>query len=96
VVEETWAKPYRFAIPNGIRVVELHLKKHIPSHFMIVGQRVLVSYDGQPLGAMDATRKDISSVSSHIDGSAFPLRQPRVQQRGRRRCGLSVPPPTHR
>jgi hypothetical protein len=48
VVEERWARPYPLAIPNGIRVVEIHLKKHIPSHVVILGQRVLVSYDGQP------------------------------------------------
>jgi hypothetical protein len=42
IVEELWARHYRFAIPNGIRIVELNLKKHAPSHMMIAGQRVLI------------------------------------------------------
>jgi hypothetical protein len=48
IVEERWARPYRLAIPNGIRLVEIRLNKHIPFHVVILGQRVLVSYDGQP------------------------------------------------
>jgi hypothetical protein len=48
IVEERWARSYDFAIPNGIRVVEIDLKTHVPSHLLILGQRVLVQYDGQP------------------------------------------------
>jgi hypothetical protein len=29
--------------------VELNLKTHVPSHMLIAGHRVLISYDGQPL-----------------------------------------------
>jgi hypothetical protein len=49
VTEETWSKAYRYPVSNGIRVVEIELKKHIPSHMMLVGNRMLLSYEGQPL-----------------------------------------------
>jgi hypothetical protein len=46
--EEKWPRHYPIAISNGIRVVEIQLKKHVPSHLIIAGQRALVSYDRQP------------------------------------------------
>jgi hypothetical protein len=49
VSEEKWPRSYPLRIPNGIRVVELLMRKHIPSSLLILGQRVLVSYDGQPV-----------------------------------------------
>jgi hypothetical protein len=48
ITEERWVRPYLFAVPNGIRIVELRLLKHVPSHVLILGQRVVVTYDGQP------------------------------------------------
>jgi hypothetical protein len=49
VTEETWSKTYRYRVSNGIRVIEIELKKHIPSRMMLVGNRMLLSYEGQPL-----------------------------------------------
>jgi hypothetical protein len=37
---------YRYPVSNGIRIVELQLKQYIPSHMLIVGQRVLITYEG--------------------------------------------------
>ena len=34
---------------NAIRIVELHLKQHIRSHILIMEQRVLITYEGQPI-----------------------------------------------
>jgi hypothetical protein len=48
ISEEQWSRMYRYPVSNGIRIVELQLKQHIPSHMMIVGQRVLITYEGQP------------------------------------------------
>jgi hypothetical protein len=48
VSEERWARHYRFGLSNGIRVVELNLRRHVPSRLFIGGHRVQVSYDGQP------------------------------------------------
>jgi len=45
---ETWAAAYRYKVSNGIRVVELKLKKHLPSYMSIAGNDVQVSYVGQP------------------------------------------------
>ena len=45
---ELWAKTYGYAVPNGIRQVMIMLTKHITSHLTVAGNRVLLSYDGQP------------------------------------------------
>jgi hypothetical protein len=48
ITGEQWARQCRYPVSNGIRIVELQLKQHIPSHKLIVGQRVLITYEGQP------------------------------------------------
>jgi hypothetical protein len=49
ITEEKWARQYRYAVSNGIRVANMSLKTHVPSHLVIAGTRVLVSYEGQPV-----------------------------------------------
>jgi hypothetical protein len=49
ISEESWSKAYRYSVSNGIRIVELSLKLHIPSNMVIAGTRVIISYEGQPL-----------------------------------------------
>jgi len=49
ITEEQWSQKYRYPVSNGIRIVELQLKQHISLHMLIVGQRVLFTYDGQPI-----------------------------------------------
>jgi hypothetical protein len=39
----------QYSVSNGIRIVELQLKQHMPSHMLIAGQRVLITYEGQPI-----------------------------------------------
>jgi hypothetical protein len=46
--EEQWTRAYRYKVSNGIRIADMHLKQHLPSHLTIAGHRVLVSYEGQP------------------------------------------------
>jgi hypothetical protein len=46
IYEEKWA---RYSVPNGVRQVSLHLTRHLPSHMIIAGNRVLISYEGQPV-----------------------------------------------
>ena len=48
IEEELWTKAYRYKVSNGIRIVEMNLKLHLPSHMIMAGHRVPVSYDGQP------------------------------------------------
>jgi hypothetical protein len=46
--EETWSKAYRYTVANRIGVV-IKLSKHLSSHMTIAGNKILVSYDGQPV-----------------------------------------------
>lgn len=48
VQEESWSRMYRYKVANGIKVVMMKVRKHLPSHMAIAGHRVLVSYEGQP------------------------------------------------
>jgi molybdenum cofactor biosynthesis enzyme MoaA len=47
--EEQWSRNYRYKIYDGIRIATMNLREHIPSYVTIANNRVLVSYDGQPL-----------------------------------------------
>ena len=47
--DEVWSKMYRYPIANGIRVATMKLDKLLPSHMVIAGDRVIVSYEGQPV-----------------------------------------------
>jgi hypothetical protein len=49
IQEEMWSRAYRYAVANGIKIVVIALKKHTPSHMTIAGNRVITSYEGQPL-----------------------------------------------
>jgi hypothetical protein len=49
IKEERWLKTYRYKIPNGIRLATLNLRKHIPSYLHMANNRVLLSYEGQPV-----------------------------------------------
>jgi hypothetical protein len=47
ITEKLWSRAYRYPVSNGIRIVEIGLQPiYLP---MIVGNRVLISYEGQPL-----------------------------------------------
>lgn len=48
IMHETWAATYRYPVANGIRILSMQIRKHIPSNLMIAGHRVLVTYEGQP------------------------------------------------
>ena len=46
--DDVWTAAYRYKVSNGIRIVEVNLKRHIPSHLAIAGNEILISYEGQP------------------------------------------------
>lgn len=48
IKDELWSRAYRYKIYNGIRLVHMNLKSHIPSYLTIAGQKVLITYEGQP------------------------------------------------
>jgi hypothetical protein len=37
IQEEQWPNQYRYKVSNGVKIVELNLKKHVPSHVFIAG-----------------------------------------------------------
>jgi hypothetical protein len=47
VHEELWSTAYRYPVHNGVRIAVTNMKKIIPSHTVIVGTRVLITYEGQ-------------------------------------------------
>jgi hypothetical protein len=49
ITEEQWSETYRHPIYNSTRLVEMALQKHTTSHMSIMGNRTLISYEGQPL-----------------------------------------------
>ena len=58
ISHENWTNTYRYPVANGIRVINMKLKMHIPSNMMMAGHRVLITYEGQPItcfgcGAVD-------------------------------------------
>ena len=46
--DEMWTQAYRYKVYNGVRIVEIKIKQHLPSHLLIAGHDSLISYDGQP------------------------------------------------
>jgi hypothetical protein len=46
--DEIWTSAYRYKLYNGIRIVDMKLKKHLPSHMAIAGNDAIISYDVQP------------------------------------------------
>jgi len=40
--DEMWAAAYRYKVYNGVRIAEIKLKKHIPSHMSIAGNNDLI------------------------------------------------------
>jgi len=46
--DEMWASAYRYKVHNGLRIVEIKLKQHMPSNLTIVGNDVMITYYGQP------------------------------------------------
>jgi hypothetical protein len=49
VKEERWSKSYLYKIANGIRLVTLNRRLHTSSYLIIANNKVLLSYEGQPM-----------------------------------------------
>jgi hypothetical protein len=58
IQEETWSNAYRYPAANGIKLISIALKKHIPSYTIIASNRVLISYEGQPLTCYNCNTTD--------------------------------------
>jgi hypothetical protein len=46
--EDQWARTYRYRVSNGVRLVSMGLKQHTPPRLQVGGNRVLITYEGQP------------------------------------------------
>lgn len=46
--DELWTSAYRYKVYNGVRIVEMKLRQHIPSHMSIAGNDTIITYNGQP------------------------------------------------
>lgn len=44
---ELWSKQHRLQCFSGVRSVEMHIRKNIPSNLMICGYKARISYEGQ-------------------------------------------------
>jgi hypothetical protein len=73
IKDEVWSKSYRYKISNGIRIVNMQLKDHIPSYTTIAGHKVQISYEGQP-----ATCFGCSKQGHNLQDC--PTRKPRTMQ----------------
>jgi hypothetical protein len=40
--DEVWTSAYRYKVYNGIRIVEMKLKQHLPSHMSIAGNDAII------------------------------------------------------
>jgi len=45
IKDELRAAVYRYEVCNGVRIAEIKLQKHIPSHLTIAGNDAMISYD---------------------------------------------------
>ena len=46
--DEMRASVYRCKVYNGIKIADMRLKQHLPSHMLIAGNDALISHDKQP------------------------------------------------
>jgi hypothetical protein len=64
---DTWSNAYRYPVTNGIRVVEMKLIQHIPSHMVVAGQRTLISQEGSRQTLTAVTNQVIYKPRARID-----------------------------
>ena len=49
IQDEVWSKLYRNPVKTEVKIAVMKLKELLPSQIVIGGQRVLISYEGQPV-----------------------------------------------
>lgn len=100
---DTWSRQYRYSVANVIRLVTITLAKHISSHTMVAGKRVLVSYEGQSItccGCNDTghlhracpMRRKTEEKAPATHATTWADRRNREGQGGRRRWGTAQRP----
>jgi hypothetical protein len=59
--DESCTSTYRYKVYNGVGMVDMNLKKHLPSRMAIAGNDAPISYDGQPPPVTDAMKRDTNN-----------------------------------
>ena len=72
IQEEQWPNQYRYKASNWVKIVELNLKKHVPSHMFIAGHRVPITYEGQPPTCYNCNEQGRHSVECPYRRSSTP------------------------
>jgi hypothetical protein len=47
MLPEKWSTAFRYHVVNGIGIVAMTQRTHVPSNILVAGHRTLVSYEGQ-------------------------------------------------
>ena len=58
ITMESWPKAYRYQVANGIRNVSIIMSKHAPSNLNVAGNRIILSYEGQPVTCYGCGQED--------------------------------------
>jgi hypothetical protein len=74
VQDEKWSHNYRYHVGNGVRLVNIELQTHVPSHLHIEGNRALVTYAGQP------TKCYICNETTHMANECPTRKSPRTHR----------------
>jgi len=72
IKDEQWPNQYQYKVLNGVKLIELNLKKHMPSHIFIAGHRVLASYKGKPPTCYNCNEQGHHSNECPYRRSAIP------------------------
>jgi hypothetical protein len=75
IQNEKWSQQYRYCVNNGVRVVTIHLKRHVPSNLTVAGQRILLSYEGET-----STCYGCGEMGHMIHGSPYRRRRETVKE----------------
>jgi hypothetical protein len=58
IKEEQWSRQYRYSVSNGIWIVEMNLKTHVPSHLLKAGTECSFLMTVSHLLSITVTNKD--------------------------------------
>jgi hypothetical protein len=84
VLAETWSTAYRYPVANGIRLVVITIRKHVPSNIVVAGHERLSLMKGSLRHAMDVTKRDMYTRPVSDGGEERKWKGQTVHQRGRK------------
>ena len=63
--EGLWTSVYRYKVYNGIRIVDMNLKQHLPSHMSLLAIMHSSHTMGSPLPVTNAMKRDTYNKTVH-------------------------------